>query len=126
GKTDDELQAAITAGVGHINVESVAELRRLAVLAEAQGARVPVGIRINPDVTAETHPYISTGKGGLKFGIPIDQLPDAYAVLDETSALVLDALAMHLGSQIMQPTPWVAALDRLLEVLADARHRGHA
>jgi diaminopimelate decarboxylase len=126
GKTDEELQAAISAGVGHINVESVAELRRLAVLAEMQGARVPVGIRINPDVSAATHPYISTGTGGLKFGIPIDQLPDAHAVFDGTDALVLDALAMHLGSQIMQPTPWEAAVDRLLGVLGEARARGHA
>ncbi len=126
GKTDEELQAAITVGVGHINVESVAELRRLAVLAEMQGATVSIGVRINPDVTADTHPYISTGTGGVKFGIAIDQLPDVFAVLDQTTALTLDALAMHLGSQIMEPTPWTAGLDRLLAVLAEARRRGHA
>lgn len=126
GKTDEELQAAITAGVGHINVESVAELRRLAVLAEMQGASVSIGVRINPDVTADTHPYISTGAGGVKFGIAMDQLPDVFAVLDETTALSLDALAMHLGSQIMEPTPWSTALDRLLVVLAEARRRGHS
>lgn len=126
GKTDQELQAAISAGVGHINVESVAELGRLAVLADAQGAVVSVGIRINPDVTADTHPYISTGKGGLKFGVPADQMAEAYRILDESSALRLDALAMHIGSQIMQPTPWVTAVDRLLVVLADARAQGHA
>ncbi len=126
GKTDEELQAAISAGVGHINVESVAELGRLAVLAEAQGRVVSVGIRINPDVTADTHPYISTGKGGLKFGVPADQMATAYAILDQTDAIRLDALAMHIGSQIMQPTPWVTAVERLLAVLAEARSRGHA
>lgn len=125
GKTDEELQAAISVGVGHINVESVAELGRLAVLAEMQGATVSVGVRINPDVTAETHPYISTGAGGVKFGIAIDQLPTVFDILEQTTALSLDALAMHLGSQIMEPTPWSEGLDRLLEVLADARRRGH-
>ncbi len=125
GKTDEELQAAITVGVGHINVESVAELRRLAILAEMQGATVSIGVRINPDVTADTHPYISTGAGGVKFGVAIDQLPDVFAVLDETTALTLDALAMHLGSQIMEPTPWTDGLDRFMAVLAEARRRGH-
>jgi diaminopimelate decarboxylase len=126
GKTDEELQAAISAGVGHINVESLAELRRLAMLADLQGAQVAIGIRINPDVTAETHPYISTGQGGLKFGIPLDQFDEVFAILDECSALTLDALAMHLGSQLMKPSPWVDGLERLLAVLERARARGHA
>jgi diaminopimelate decarboxylase len=126
GKTDEELQAAIAAGVGHINVESLAELRRLAMLAGLQGARVRIGVRINPDVTAETHPYISTGQGGLKFGIPLDQFDEVFAILDDTTALELDALAMHLGSQLMKPTPWVDGLERLTTVLERARARGHA
>jgi len=105
GKTDEELQAAITAGVGHINVESVSELDRLAVLAGMQQARVHIGIRINPDVTADTHPYISTGQGGLKFGIPVDQLSQVFAILADTDALVLDSIAMHLGSQLLSPEP---------------------
>ncbi len=125
GKTDEELLAAIAAGVGHINVESLAELSRLAMLADLQGATVSVGIRINPDVTAETHPYISTGTGGLKFGVPIDQLGEAFAILEENAALRLGALAMHLGSQILKPAPWVAGLERLTAVLAEARARGH-
>lgn len=125
GKTDEELQAAITAGVGHINVESISELDRLAVLAGMQGATVKIGIRINPDVTADTHPYISTGQGGLKFGIPVDQLPQAFAILAETDALILDAIAMHLGSQLLSPDPWVAGITRLLEVIGQARSAGH-
>jgi diaminopimelate decarboxylase len=125
GKTDEELQAAITAGVGHINVESLSELARLATLAEAQGARVTIGVRINPDVTAETHPYISTGQGGLKFGIPLDQFGEVLRVLEHTDALELGALAMHLGSQLLSVTPWIAGVGRLLEVLGQARAAGH-
>lgn len=126
GKTDEELLAALTVGVGHVNVESLAELRRLAMLAELQGVRATVGIRVNPDVTAATHPYISTGKGGLKFGIPTDQLDEALAILDEASHLTLGALAMHLGSQITDPAPWVKGLERLLTLLGRARAAGHA
>lgn len=125
GKTDEELQAAIHAGVGHINVESLAEVQRLAMLADLQGAPVAVGIRVNPDVTAETHPYISTGQGGLKFGVPIDQLDAAFAVIEESGTLRLDALAMHLGSQILKPTPWVDGLAKLAALLERARARGH-
>lgn len=126
GKTDEELIAALTVGVGHVNVESLAELRRLAMLAELQGAQVTVGIRVNPDVTADTHPYISTGKGGLKFGVPTDQLDEALAILDEASHLTLGAIAMHIGSQITDPAPWVKGLERLCELLAVARAAGHA
>src|SRR5690606_12528412 len=125
GKTDEELQAAITAGVGHINVESISELDRLAVLAGMQQASVHVGIRINPDITADTHPYISTGQGGLKFGIPVDQLPQGFAILAETGAVGVDSLAVHLGSQLLAPDPVVAGVERLLAVAARARSEGH-
>ncbi|MDZ4258168.1 MAG: diaminopimelate decarboxylase [Gemmatimonadales bacterium] len=126
GKTDEELLAALTVGVGHINVESLAELRRLAILAELQGVQVTVGVRINPDVTADTHPYISTGTGGLKFGIATDQFTDALAILDDASHLTLGAIAMHLGSQITDAKPWVAGLERLLMLLDVARDAGHS
>jgi diaminopimelate decarboxylase len=126
GKTDEELLAAITAGVGHINVESLAELRRLAMFADLRGADVPIGVRINPDVTAETHPYISTGKGGLKFGVPIDQLPEVLEIIDASTGIRLDALAMHLGSQLLTTAPYEAGVERLLGLLAQVRAAGHA
>jgi diaminopimelate decarboxylase len=125
GKSDEELQAAITAGVGHINVESLSELQRLAILTGMQGASVKLGIRINPDVTAETHPYISTGQGGLKFGITVDQLPAAFEILDDSDGLQLDAIAMHLGSQLLSPTPWVDGIAKLRQVVDLARAHGH-
>jgi diaminopimelate decarboxylase len=126
GKTDDELLAAIMAGVGHINVESLAELRRLAVLTDVHDRNVTLGIRINPDVTAETHPYISTGKGGLKFGIPCDQFDEALAIIDEVPRLRLAAIAMHIGSQLLASDPYYAGVKRMLELLGVARTAGHA
>jgi diaminopimelate decarboxylase len=125
GKTDHELVAAMAAGVGHINVESLAELRRIAVLSELHDSSVTIGIRVNPDVTAETHPYIATGKGGLKFGIPRDQFADALRVIDDAERLRLGAIAMHIGSQILQAAPYAAGLERLLELLKQARAAGH-
>ncbi len=126
GKTDDELLAAILAGVGHINIESLAELRRLAVLTDLHDRPVTVGIRVNPDVTAETHPYISTGKGGLKFGVPRDQFAEALAIIDEVSRLRLGAIAMHIGSQLLESAPYQTGTERLLELLQVARNAGHS
>lgn len=125
GKTDEELLAAMTAGVGLINVESLAELQRIAVLSELHQQPVSIGIRVNPDVTAETHPYIATGKGGLKFGIPRDQFSAALEIIDNAERLQLDAIAMHLGSQILKTAPYVAGLERLLELTEQARAAGH-
>jgi diaminopimelate decarboxylase len=125
GKTDEELLAAMAVGVGHVNAESLSELRCLAMLADLHGATVTVGVRINPDVTAETHPYISTGKGGLKFGIALDQFDEVLHVIDESTGLTLGALAMHLGSQIVNAGPWSEGLDKLLGLLARARAAGH-
>lgn len=126
GKTDEELVAALTCGVGQISVESLSELHRLAVLSDNRPNDVPIGLRINPDVTVDTHPYISTGHGGLKFGIPIDQLDDALRVIDAAPALQLNALAVHLGSQLLSADPYSTALDTLLPLLEhvrEARHR---
>jgi diaminopimelate decarboxylase len=126
GKTDDELLAAMAAGVGHVNVESLSELRRLGLLAEARNHNVTVGIRVNPDVTANTHPYISTGKGGVKFGIAADQMAEALEILAESPRLRLGAIAMHLGSQLLESAPYQAGLDRLLGLLDTVRAAGHS
>ena len=126
GKTDEDLLAAMAAGVGHVNVESLSELRRLGLLAEARRTRVTVGIRVNPDVTANTHPYISTGKGGVKFGIAADQMGEALEILSASSRLRLGALAMHIGSQLLESAPYQAGLDRLLVLLDAVRAAGHS
>ena len=125
GKSDEELVAALAAGVSRINVESLSELQRLALLVETGVGACTIGIRINPDVTTETHPYISTGKGGLKFGIPLDQLSSALALLDDTPALRLGGIAMHIGSQLLDVAPYLAGLERLLAALDTVRAAGH-
>jgi len=125
GKTDDELLAAIMAGVGHINIESLSELRRLAVLTDVHDRDVTVGIRVNPDVTADTHPYISTGKGGLKFGVPRDQFTQALDIIDQVPRLRLGAIAMHIGSQLLDSAPYALGIGRLLDLLTIARRAGH-
>jgi diaminopimelate decarboxylase len=116
GKGAGELRTAVATRLGHLNVESVAELERLAETAERLGTDVAVGIRVNPDVTTETHPYISTGKSGIKFGIPADQVPAAAALIHRHPRLTLTTLAMHLGSQLSDPEPFRVGIRRLLEL----------
>jgi diaminopimelate decarboxylase len=127
GKADAELRAAVRARLGHLNVESVEELRRLAAIAEAEQADVAVGIRVNPDVTTETHPYISTGKSGIKFGVPADQVPAAAELIAAHPRLRLTTIAMHLGSQLVDTEPFRQGIIRLLELAGwlerDGRHR---
>lgn len=117
GKSDAELKAAIRAGVGQVNVESIEELGRLADLAGALAGAVRVGLRVNPDVTTETHPYISTGRNGIKFGVPADQVLEAAALVARSPGLELTGLAVHLGSQLLSTGPYREALDRLLALL---------
>ncbi|MGH7583917.1 MAG: diaminopimelate decarboxylase [Gemmatimonadales bacterium] len=125
GKTDEELTAAVAARIGCINAESVGELRRIALICELSGQDATVGIRVNPDVAAATHPYIATGKGGLKFGVPLAQFNDALRVIDASSRLRLGAVAMHIGSQILHTDPYVAGLRRLIDLIGEARGAGH-
>jgi diaminopimelate decarboxylase len=124
GKTADELRAAVRAGLGHVNVESTAELERLAEIAEEEGREVSVGIRVNPDVTTETHPYISTGKSGIKFGVPTDQVLPAAAFIRRHPRLALTAVAMHLGSQILDPAPYGEGIERLCQLVERLRADG--
>jgi diaminopimelate decarboxylase len=124
GKTADELRAAVRAGVAHLNVESRAELELIGRIAEAEGVDVRVGIRVNPDVTTETHPYISTGKSGIKFGLPTDQVVPAAEYVLEHPRLELTTLAMHLGSQLVDTEPFRQGIGRLLELLDRLRRVG--
>ncbi|HKT59244.1 MAG TPA: diaminopimelate decarboxylase [Gemmatimonadales bacterium] len=124
GKASDELRQAVRAGLGHLNVESVEELHRLAAIADEARADVAVGIRVNPDVTTETHPYISTGKSGIKFGVPIDQVAAAAELIATHPRLRLTTLAMHLGSQLSDTDPFRQGIARLLELAARLRADG--
>jgi diaminopimelate decarboxylase len=124
GKATTELRQAVRARLGHLNVESVEELHRLAAIAEEKRADVAVGIRVNPDVTTETHPYISTGKSGIKFGVPVDQVPAAAALIAAHPRLRLTTLAMHLGSQLSDTDPFLQGIARLLDLAAGLRADG--
>lgn len=124
GKTVGELETAAALGVGHINVESIEELDLLMQVASKAPNRIEVGIRVNPAVTADTHPYISTGQGGIKFGVPTDRVLEAARRISEHPHLELGVLAMHLGSQLLDPRPYREGIERLLGLLAQIRAAG--
>ena len=124
GKTADELRSAIRAGVGHLNVESTEELQHIAHIADAEQAQVKIGIRVNPDVTTETHPYISTGKSGIKFGMPTDQVVPAAELIQRHPRLELTTLAMHLGSQLVDTEPFRQGIRKLIDLVERVRRAG--
>jgi diaminopimelate decarboxylase len=117
GKTRAEMQAALQAGVRCFNVESEAELDVLNAVALTLGLRAPVSLRVNPDVDAGTHPYISTGLKGNKFGIAHADAVRAYRHAAGLPGLQVVGIDCHIGSQITQTGPYLDALDRLLDLV---------
>ena len=124
GKTDPELTAAVQAGIGHVHMESTAELAALGRIASELRKPVRVGIRVNPDVTADTHPFIATGQGGIKFGVPVDQVVPLALAVREHPLLTLDTIAMHIGSQLLDPKPYAEGITRLLDLVRRLRDAG--
>jgi diaminopimelate decarboxylase len=122
GKSRAEMRAALEAGIKCFNVESEPELERLDAVAGSMGVRAPVSLRINPDVDAKTHPYISTGMAGNKFGIPYARALPAYRHAAALANLRVIGIGCHIGSQILDTAPLDEALERVLE-LADALAR---
>jgi diaminopimelate decarboxylase len=118
GKRPTELRRALEAGIACFNVESVAELELLDEVAAALGKQARVSLRVNPDVDAGTHPYIATGLRQTKFGIPIEEALQVYARAERLPNLSVTGIACHIGSQLTDVAPFVAALERIL-VLAD-------
>ncbi|NND60900.1 MAG: diaminopimelate decarboxylase [Gammaproteobacteria bacterium] len=118
GKRDEELNAALVAGIGCFNIESVDELQRLDRLAQSRGTTATVALRVNPDVTPDTHRHIATGGGTHKFGIEQARIADVAQLAQGMPGIALDGLAMHIGSQICDLDPIVAA-TRALRRLAD-------
>jgi diaminopimelate decarboxylase len=117
GKTRTEMRQALMAGVRCFNVESTSELDVLNVEALALGVQAPVSLRVNPDVDAGTHPYISTGLKGNKFGIAHDQALAAYRHAASLPGLQVVGIDCHIGSQITQLEPFIDALDRVLDLV---------
>lgn len=117
GKRADEMRRALEVGIHCFNVESEAELDLLNQVAGEAGVTAPVSIRVNPDVDARTHPYISTGLKENKFGIDINRAPEVYARAASLPHLSLRGVDCHIGSQLTETAPFLDALDRVLELV---------
>lgn len=116
-KSKSELEFAISNNIGSINIESVAELKRVQEVAASLNKTVSIGLRVNPDVDPETHPYISTGLDKAKFGIAMDAAFDAYLEAAQLPNINVHSIACHIGSQITKTSPFSDALDRVLELV---------
>ncbi len=125
GKTDAELAAAIDAGIMQVNVESEPELHALSAVASAKGAEVNVSIRVNPDVDAQTHEKITTGKSENKFGIAIDSARDVCEVTAGLSGIRIVGVAMHIGSQLRDLEPYRKAYGSGVQLIHQLREDGH-
>lgn len=117
GKTASEMALALQHGVRCFNVESLSELERLSEVASQTGRTARVSLRVNPDVDAGTHPYISTGLKNNKFGIAHAQAVQAYQRADKLPGILVDGIDCHIGSQVTQIEPYLDALDRLLDLV---------
>ena len=117
GKTRAEMSRALQAGIGCFNVESEAELDVLSEVATAMGLRAPVSIRVNPNVDPKTHPYISTGLKGNKFGIAHERVLPTYLHAAGLSGIRVVGIDCHIGSQITQTEPYLDAMDRMLDLV---------
>ena len=117
GKQAWEMRAALAARVKCFNVESEAELRRLSEIAQDMGLRAPVSLRVNPDVDAQTHPYISTGLKENKFGIAIESALDVYRSAQSLPGLEIMGVDCHIGSQLTDISPYFDALEKLLDLI---------
>jgi diaminopimelate decarboxylase len=116
GKSEAEIATALAARIHCFNVESEPELERLDRLAREAGVRAPVSLRINPDVDAKTHPYISTGLAANKFGIPFGRARDVYRQAAKLPHIAVKGIGCHIGSQILETSPLDEALERVLEL----------
>lgn len=122
GKTAAEMERALKVGIHCFNVESEAELERLNSVAAAMNVVAPISVRVNPDVDAKTHPYISTGLRDNKFGIDIERAPQVYRRAASLANIEIKGIDCHIGSQLIDTSPFLDALDRVLslvDVLAD-------
>jgi len=125
GKTREELTAALRAGILLFNVESESELWTLAECAGRLHAVAPMALRVNPDVAAETHPYISTGLHKHKFGVPIGEARALYAKASGTRYLKVRGVSVHIGSQITDASPFGEAMSRVADLVRELRRDSH-
>ena len=124
GKTSTEMRQALAAGIGCFNVESEAELDLLSSVASAMNLQAPVSIRVNPNVDPKTHPYISTGLKGNKFGIAHEEALRVYRHAASLENLRIVGIDCHIGSQITDATPYLDAMDRILDLVTAIEDAG--
>jgi diaminopimelate decarboxylase len=121
GKTDDEIRYALAKGIYCFNVESESELEAISRVARAARKKAPVALRVNPDVEAETHKYISTGKSENKFGIGWDRIPEVYKLAEGLPGIRICGVQMHIESQILKPDPFARAVEKMAPLVADLK-----
>ncbi|AVT05154.1 diaminopimelate decarboxylase [Paracidovorax avenae] len=124
GKTRQEMREALEAGIGCFNVESEPELEVLSEVATACRRRAPVSIRVNPNVDPKTHPYISTGLKGNKFGVAHERTVATYQRAAALPGLQVVGIDCHIGSQITEATPYLDVVDRMLDLVAQIESAG--
>ena len=125
GKTVPEMELALKAGILLFNIESASELRVLAATAARLKKRAAVAVRVNPDVSAKTHPYISTGLHQHKFGVPIPEARELYAEATRHPYLKVAGVSVHIGSQIIDVSSFAEALQRVADLVRELRGHGH-
>lgn len=125
GKTGPEMEFALQAGIHSFNCESESELETLDAIAGSLGTRARFSLRVNPDVDAATHPYISTGLAEHKFGIDINEAQRVYGRARRLPHLLATGISCHIGSQILDPAPMIEAAGKMLDLAANLRAEGH-
>src|SRR5438067_11078193 len=123
GKSCEEIEYALEQGVYSFNIESEAELDYINQIASAKNQRAPIALRVNPDVEAQTHQYISTGKSENKFGIALESAARVYERASKMPAVAIRGVQMHIGSQITEAAPFVAAIEKIAPLVSELRSK---
>lgn len=123
GKTEMEIKYALQHGILAFNVESESELAYINHVASTVNHRAPVSLRVNPDVDADTHKYISTGKSENKFGIALERVSAVYEAASKMSHIAIRGVQMHIGSQITKVRPFAEAVEKVVPLVLDLKHR---
>jgi diaminopimelate decarboxylase len=123
GKSRKEIEYALEQGVYSFNIESEAELDYINQIASAKNQRAPIALRVNPDVEAQTHQYISTGKSENKFGIALERAAQVYERASKMPAITVRGVQTHIGSQITEAAPFVAAIEKLAPLVCELKSK---
>jgi diaminopimelate decarboxylase len=123
GKSREEIEYALEQGVYSFNVESEAELDYINEIASGKKQRAPIALRVNPDVEAQTHQYISTGRSENKFGIALERAAQVYERASKTPAITVRGVQMHIGSQITEAAPFVAAIEKIAPLVSELKSK---